>query len=278
MGTALAHRIARQRKEAIALGRERVAAQAELAASEERRLRAERLAVVGTLAAGVAHEINNPLSFVRANLGFLDRSLSGKEASDPAEQRELVAESLVGVDRIRRIVCDLQGFTRDDAGQTLVDAAAAVEEALRLSSLRTRGVAPVSTTIASGLPRVHGSHARLVQVLTNLLVNAADAIAEGPAPDPTIRVALSATAAGVRIVVEDGGPGLPPRVREHLFEPFVTTKPPGRGTGLGLPLAREYVAQMGGTIGASDREGGGTRFTIDLPAFGDEPAVTTSAA
>jgi signal transduction histidine kinase len=267
----LARRMALQRMGALELLRSREEARAELADSEARRARAARLAVVGTLAAGVAHEVNNPLAFVRSNLVLLQRGAQGVEAVDRAEEAEMLAEALLGVERIRRIVADLQTFARGDEADTgRCELGAAVEEAVRLSSLRTRGVARVETEVADDLPPASASHHRVVQVLTNLLVNAADAIREGPAPDPVIRVEALRARAGLRLVVEDGGPGLPERVRAHLFEPFVTTKPPGKGTGLGLALAREYVVQMGGSIAAADRPGGGTRLVIELPVLAEE--------
>jgi two-component system, NtrC family, sensor kinase len=230
-----------------------------LAESERRRARAERLALVGRLAAGVAHEINNPLSFVKSNVQFLQREPSAEERADA------LRESLEGIERIAQIVGDLRSLARDaPEDERPFPPASALEEAWRLASVRLRSVR-VQRDEAGDLPPVRGSRRLLVQALVNLLANAAEA-AEGM-PDPGRRwVALRAAPerGGVAITVEDGGPGLSEEALRHLFEPFFSTKGT-RGTGLGLALVREHAARCGGTVEGANRPGAGAAFTLWLP-------------
>jgi C4-dicarboxylate-specific signal transduction histidine kinase len=254
--------------------RERVEALQRLAESERLRAQAERnrsemerLAVVGKLAAGVAHEVNNPLAYVKSNLGFLEEEL--REASpDVEELRRVLEETRQGVQRIQQIVSDLRRFSRDTAeAEEPCAVAEAVAEAQRLASVRLRSLGEVVTEVTPALTRVRVSQRHLVQVLVNLLLNAADAL-EMAEPRRPARVVVRAHPApqGVRLEVEDNGPGIPDTVLPRLFEPFFTTKPPGKGTGLGLALCREYVARAGGTLTAENRPEGGARFTLHLPS------------
>ena len=253
--------------------RERVAALQRLAESERLRAQAERnraeverLAVVGKLAAGVAHEVNNPLAYVKSNLGFLEEELR-EPSPDVEELRRVLEETRQGVQRIQQIVADLRRFSRDTVeADESCQVEEAVAEAQRLASVRLRPLGEVVQEVAPELPRVRVSQRHLVQVLVNLLLNAADAL-ECAEPRRPARIVLRARAVpeGVRLEVEDNGPGIPEAVLPRLFEPFFTTKPPGKGTGLGLALCREYVARAGGTLAAENRSEGGARFTLHLP-------------
>ncbi|MFP2926986.1 sensor histidine kinase [Pyxidicoccus sp. 3LG] len=255
--------------------RERVEALQRLAQSEQLRAQAERnraemerLAVVGKLAAGVAHEVNNPLAYVKSNLGFLEEELR-EESPDVEELRRVLEETQQGVLRIQQIVTDLRRFSRDTVEAqedcAVVDALA---EAERLASVRLRSLGEVVRDVDPDLSRVRLSQRHLVQVLVNLLLNAADAL-ETAEPRRPARIVLRARATpeGVTLDVEDNGPGIPDAVLPRLFEPFFTTKPPGKGTGLGLALCREYVARAGGTLTAENRAEGGARFTLRLPGL-----------
>jgi signal transduction histidine kinase len=238
----------------------------QLADSERRRAQAEQLALVGRLAAGVAHEINNPLSYVKANVHFVrDEALS-------PDGRQALDEALQGIDRIGQIVTDMRGLARD--GQeppAIFSADEALSEAWRLASVRLATV-QASWSATPGLPQVQGIRRFLVQALLNLAANAADAADSASDPDRRWVTARAYPAAGgVAIDVDDGGPGLTAEVAAHLFEPFVSTKGT-KGTGLGLALVREHVARCGGTVEGGNRCGGGARFTIRLPAAG-APAV-----
>jgi C4-dicarboxylate-specific signal transduction histidine kinase len=171
--------------------------------------------------------------------------------------------------RIQQIVTDLRQFSRDASGaDDECSVEAALEESRRLASVRLNGLAEVLVDVALELPRVRVGQRRLVQVLLNLLLNAADALETRPSGQPPPRIAVSVFRheAGVRVVVEDNGPGIPETVLPRLFEPFFTTKPPGKGTGLGLALCREYMARSGGTLTADNRPEGGARFTLTLKA------------
>ncbi|WPB76168.1 ATP-binding protein [Archangium violaceum] len=266
---------------------ERLVALDQLSESERRRLKAEReraevdrLVLVGQLAAGVAHEVNNPLAFVKSNLGFLERELRNEGgALDVGELRDVVAETQDGVLRIQQIVMDLRRFSREldegDEGQ----AEDAIHEARRLASVRLRGLGDVTLEIDAELPLVRLGQRHLVQVLLNLLVNAADAVEDAePARRAAIAVRARKMEGGVRLEVEDNGPGIPQHVLARLFEPFFTTKPPGKGTGLGLALCREYVSRVEGSLHAENRSEGGARFVMWLPAAGEPVSASASAA
>jgi PAS domain S-box-containing protein len=228
---------------------------------------ADRMASVGTLATGVAHEINNPLTFVSANLNFLQEQLAQVLLSpeELTELREVLSETREGVGRIRDLVQDLKAFAREDEERSsLVDLNRVVDGALRLmrSALRPR------TQVVRALgevPLIRGNEARLGQVLINLLVNALQAL---PARHPDDnRIRLSAWREGphhVVLEVEDNGQGMPPEVQRHIFEPFFTTKPVGVGTGLGLSICNSLVQSMGGQIDVRSEPGQGTTFRLRL--------------
>lgn len=233
----------------------------ELREKEESLVRSEKLASVGRLAAGVAHEIGNPLTSI---LGLVDLLESG--GLDEADQKEFLRRIHAETDRIHRTIRDLLDFARkgpDEASEG-ADVRQAVERAVQL-------VGPQKdmrkVTLSRQLPEtplsVRASDDHLVQVLLNLLMNAADAIAgEG-----SITVDVREDASDVVISVTDSGPGIAPEVRERLFEPFVTTKPSGKGTGLGLAVCHSIVERAGGTIHAESPDGGGARFVVRLPRF-----------
>ncbi|MBM7116242.1 sensor histidine kinase [Archangium primigenium] len=234
--------------------------------AERARAEVERLVLVGQLAAGVAHEVNNPLAYVKANLSYLQRETRGGGGTLGREElQEMLDETQQGVLRIQQIVEDLRGFSR--AGTSPEERGGlpeALSEATRLAAMRLHG-GEVVLELPSGLPMVRLGQRHMVQVLLNLLINAGDAVESArPVRRPRIQVRVRREEGGVRVQVEDNGPGIPEAVLPHLFEPFFTTKPPGKGTGLGLALCREYVARVGGTLQAENHPGG-ARFVLLLP-------------
>ncbi len=239
--------------------------------TEERAIRSQlvssdRLAAIGRLAAGVAHEINNPAAFVTVNLGVLrDRFLAGT-ARTP-DVLAMLDESLNGMDRIRDIVRDLKGIARERAID-VVDLAAVAQSAIRMAAHETRGRARVER--ASEEPahaRVRG--ARITQVVLNLVLNAAQALPPGRAEN---RIVVRTRRVGdrARIEVADNGPGVSAEVAPHVFEPFFTTRERAGGTGLGLWLARGIVEEEGGTLTFHEEPGGGACFVVELPAAAPE--------
>jgi signal transduction histidine kinase len=226
-------------------------------------IRSERLASVGRLAAGLAHEIGNPITAI---LSLQDLLLDG--ALDD-EQREFVERMKRETERVHRILRDLLDFARPAARQLQGEAeegVASVADAIdHVASLvrpqRSFFQVELQIAVEEGLMAVPMRPERLEQVLLNLLMNAADAV---PRPGGRVLVAAERDGEGVRIAVEDNGPGIDAAVQERLFEPFVTSKEVGKGTGLGLAVCRGLLEAAGGTIDA-ERRPAGTRFVINLP-------------
>lgn len=237
-------------------------ATARLTEAQERLVRSERLASVGRLAAGLAHEIGNPIA---ALIGMEDLLLAGGLSAE--ESQDFLQRMRKETERVNSILRDLLQFARPAAqGPTAFEPGsveAAVYDTVTLvapqKSMKEVGLA---LDVHSGLPDVALSREQLVQVVLNLVLNAADAC--GPGGHVTLRAAARGTR--VRLEVEDDGPGVAPEVRAQLFEPFVTTKEVGKGTGLGLAVCRGLVESAGGsiTLDAEFREG--ARFIIELPA------------
>lgn len=234
----------------------------DLARAQERLVRSERLASVGRLSAGLAHEIGNPLAAI---LGFEELLLAG--GLDEAEQRDFLQRMKRETERIHRILRDLLEFARPArpaAGPEPPGSIAEAADDVRALVGPQKAFREVELTLSiePDLPSVALSHRRVVQLLLNLLLNAADA-----APTRGGHVTVRAARCGdhVRVEVEDNGSGIADEVKTSLFEPFVTTKPVGEGTGLGLAVCRGLVEAVGGSIGVEDADGGGARFVVDLP-------------
>jgi signal transduction histidine kinase len=231
---------------------------------------ADRMASVGTVAAGVAHELNNPLAYVAANLDWLAEALgpAGSAAvPDPDEVRAAVADAREGAARAAAIVRDLRTFSRPDADEAVpVDVVEVLRSTLQLARNVLRHRASVVEDLAP-VPPVRGARARLGQVFLNLLVNAAEALPEGAPERNEVRVRTAPDPDGsVRIEIEDTGPGIPAALQHRVFEPFFTTKPPGRGTGLGLSICHRIVTSLGGEIAMRSDAERGTTFTLRFPA------------
>lgn len=267
----------------------------------------EKMASVGRLGAGIAHEVGNPLGAIIGYLGLVHRRVDeqGKELVDAAEREAR---------RIDRIVRSLLDFARpSETEMTEFDANAVVRETLDLVSTQGRFESvELDVDLSSALPAVSGNPHHLQQVLVNLLVNAIDAL-EGTA-EPRIRIhtsvrdarftervparrkddppgidyshrrrlfatrtpredPYSVTGRLVEIIVSDNGPGIAPDVRDQIFEPFVTTKEPGKGTGLGLAVSARLIETMGGVLRTEESDDGGAQFVVLLPALTPQPAT-----
>jgi PAS domain S-box-containing protein len=245
--------------------------------TEQRRLMAQltlsdRMASIGTLAAGVAHEINNPLACVLANLDLATRDILKLAQKlgvmvEFGEVCEELRDAREGTERIRNIVRDLKIFSHSEEEKTgPVDIHRVLDSTLRMAWNEIRHRARLVKDYGS-TPPVEASEARLGQVFLNLVVNAAQAIAEGNAHDNEIRVSTTTDSAGrATIEIADTGPGMPPEVLCRLFTPFFTTKPVGVGTGLGLSICHRIITSFGGSIKVTSEVGKGTAFRISLPA------------
>lgn len=246
----------------------------ELREAQDHLVRSERLASVGRLAAGLAHEIGNPLAAI---MGLHDILLDGD--LEPVEQRDFLRRTRAEAERIHVILRDLLDFARpaagDAAGGQPSDAAEAIADVLALvrpqKAFRDIQIDcdAIDGPLMVALPRT-----KLVQVVLNLLLNAADAI-EGAG---RIRIQAHEGNDGIiRIAVEDDGRGVPSSIRSRLFEPFVTTKDIGKGTGLGLAVCRGLIEAAGGTITLDESHSSGARFVIELPAMASEQERLTAS-
>lgn len=247
---------------------------------EERLARSERLAAIGTMSAGMAHEINNPLAYVLANVMFaIDalremkhqiRSLGGAEATAlaarVADLTDVLGDAREGSERVNRIVHDLKKFGRlDKADAAVLELSEVMESAIRMTENTVRHHALVRRQYGT-TPFVEAAESQLGQVFINLLVNAAQAMGEGQVETKEIVVATHTDAAGRAVAeIRDTGPGIPQETLNRIFDPFFTTKDVGQGSGLGLSIAHSIVESLGGEISVESRVGAGTTFRVALP-------------
>ncbi len=269
-------------------------------------LQADRMASVGTLAAGVAHEINNPLAYLKGNLDVLaTRKLNeicarvdalaqdalragapGTAADVQAlkdsleEAKEMVRLAREGADQMRSIVADLKTFSRsDDAPSSWVDLPRVLDAAIHMAWSEVRARAKVDKSYGP-TPSVYANESRLAQVFLNMILNAAHAIPHGK--QGLIRVTSSTGPSGEAIMeISDDGAGMSPEVTARIFDPFFTTKPSGLGTGLGLWICQRIVSALGGRIEVSSALGHGSTFTIVLPPrelVASEPKIALNPA
>ncbi len=266
-------------EETAASRRELEAAYHALQETQSQLIHAGKLAAIGQLSGGVAHEINNPASYVSLSHSLLRRKLVKLRATlersglSGADQLEVVEELSVmdtalrdatdGMERIRSVVRDLRTFSRmDDEAMEAVALNEIVVSACNLVRHEIRYRAELTTNLRD-IPPVRGNRGRLGQVTMNLLVNAAQALPD----EGEQHIVISTRREGERalLTVEDSGPGVPEQLRRRIFEPFFTTKAPELGTGLGLSLVAEIVRRHGGSIDVGEAREGGARFAIRLP-------------
>jgi two-component system, NtrC family, sensor kinase len=279
--SALLSDMVRQRTEELERSNQQLASNLRaLARTQEQLVVSERLAALGALSASIAHEINNPLSYVCGNLEFTSDELARLMAVQPMPQldelRAALDEARHGADRVQSIVRGLKAFSRADQDSSeLLDVRTVVSLSIKMAVNQIKLRAQLVQDLAP-VPLVQASSARLGQVFINLLVNAVQAIPEGH-PDLNRIVVSTRTDARGWAVVEfaDSGCGIAPEIRRRLFEPFFTTKPIGEGTGLGLSICHGIVSAIGGEIEVDSEVGCGSRFRVLLPAAGPPPARTS---
>jgi len=248
---------------------------------------ASRLESLGRLTAGIAHEVNNPLSFVSANLGAIekliadlredpDHPLPGPLEARLSEAAEIFDETHEGVRRIADLVGRLKRFAGgepDAAGDGEVQLC---DVARRAASLASLSLPPDALHLhCEAVPPVRAPEAGVLQILIDLILNATQASGD----DPRVEVRVEASDGGAAVRVADRGRGIPPEALSRIFDPFYTTRPPGAGMGLGLSLGHDLARQLGGRIEAANREGGGAVFSLWLPradATGAGPPTRTT--
>jgi PAS domain S-box-containing protein len=238
-------------------------------AAQEQLLVSDRMASIGLLAAGLAHEINNPLAAALANLELARQDLADLSGGEPEEVERLGSElqdAQEAVERVAEIVRDLKLFSRASSDKgTRVDLHRVLESTLRLARNELRHRAQVVKEFGH-IETVEGNESRLGQVFLNLVVNAAQAIPEGHAEQNTVRIRTRMQGSRVLVDIADTGPGIPREAMAWLFTPFYTTKAAGVGTGLGLAICQRIVHTLGGEITVDSQVGRGTIFTVALPA------------
>jgi len=261
---------------------------AKLGSAQEAVLRSEKLASIGQLAAGVAHEINNPIAYVKSNLNSLQHStlqllsevrakLRGLPAGDrddfdideiAGEIRELIAESSEGVDRVIKIVRDLKDFSHIDRIENwvLADIHAGLESTLNIIWNELKYKAHIVKTFGD-LPLIECLPSELNQVFMNILMNAAQALESYG----VVTVTTECCGDKVRVSIGDDGKGIPEEILPRIFDPFFTTKAVGEGTGLGLAISYGIVAKHHGSIEVTSVPGQGTLFLIELPIHQPHP-------
>ncbi|QRN95603.1 response regulator [Archangium violaceum] len=259
---------------AVARELREAAVRAERRRMQEQLLLSDRLASLGLLAASVAHEINNPLASLMANLDYVlnpeQRQETARVAPLAPEQQQALDDCMQCAERIREIIRDIKVFSRpDDKQRGPLDVHRVLDSSLRMAWNHVFHRARIVKDYAARTP-VLGSEAPLGQIFLNLLVNAADAIPEGQSDTQEIRVVTRQDGTShIRVEIHDTGKGIPPELRERIFEPFFTTKPTGVGTGLGLAICRRLITEMGGELGVESEPGRGTVFHIRLPTAHD---------
>ena len=239
----------------------------------------QRLESVGILAAGVAHEVNNPLSFVRSNLAHLHYLSSlledgldryPKDVGDELrDMGQVIEESVSGLDRVHRIVEGLLRFSSMPSGRKAsCDVNESLLEAARFASLDPSAPVGLETRLGAELPRVHASPDQLVQIFLNLLLNAKHAL-EGKKAGRIV-ASSTRTGEGVEVRIHDNGPGVPDEIRGKVFDPFFTTRARNEGAGLGLSISFDIVRDHGGSLELEVPPGGGACFVVRLPACSDD--------
>jgi len=246
--------------------RQLVQAETRMKEMDAQLVQSDKLASLGKLAAGVAHEINNPLAVILQKTGWLQDLLEEEEFQKSAngeEFRTSVKKIEEHVERARKVVHNMLGYARRmeprlediDVNRTINQTVDILENFARTNNI------DIQTDLAGNLPITAGDQAQLQQVILNLVNNAIDAIGK----DGTVSIKSSRDPSHITVVIADSGPGIPESMQKKIFDPFFTTKSTGKGTGLGLWISYNIIEKMGGKLSLQSREGQGAAFTITLP-------------
>jgi two-component system NtrC family sensor kinase len=229
-------------------------------------VQADKLAALGKMAAGIAHEINNPLAVIGEKTGWMEDLLEDeafKESPHYQEYKSSLGKIMVQVERARKIIHQMLGYARKmeprledvNVNEVVAQTVSFLQNMARLNDIR------IDTELQADLPLIAGDQAKLQQVFLNLINNAMDAIGK----DGHVRVRTQNRNAHIAVDVEDDGPGIPKSLQGKIFDPFFSTKQTGEGTGLGLWICFDILQSMGGTIRVESEEGKGSTFTVALP-------------
>ncbi len=253
----------KQAEEAIRHANRRLeAAMERLRVRQRQDVQEEKLTALGTLAAGIAHELNNPMMGVMNYVDYARRNLGA-----PETVRDVLTRAARELERIRDLLKNMLAFARpidEPSGELSLHRVIGAALDLMTHEFRSREI-EVKLDLPYGLPAVWAKEGHLQQVFVNLLMNARDALANALRKEVSIRAVQEGTR--VRVDVTDSGAGIPVAIRHRIFDPFFTTKPPGKGTGLGLSISRAIMLELGGDLVYQDRPGRGTTLSVSIPAI-----------